>query len=218
MSNSSQGNTVKHEILECAANLFAESGFTETTIRELAKAADFKNPASLYHHFPSKNAILEHMLEEYITYNNGVFKDKNMSDILKKRPTADGILACLSTSFPSNRAGYYLKVLYVLLQEQFRNPIVRSYMTKGFILRSERNMKTIFNELKRLGVIRQDADPEYWVKTSSCLFYTFATRMMLGIGDSEPDFAGMGMVEMLRHTLDMMLEKCGTVMPTREAR
>jgi AcrR family transcriptional regulator len=213
MGYTSQGNVAKQKILDCAANLFSERGFTETTIREIAKEAGFKNPASLYYHFPSKNAILEHMLDDYSKYNNDVFKEKNISEILRKSPSTDGILACLSTSFPPEKEEYFIKILCVLLQEQFRNTIVRNYMIEYFILLAERNMNTIINELKGLGAIRQDADPDFWLKTTSCLFYTFATRLLLGIGDSEPDFTGMGMVEMLRNSIDIMLEKCGAMAP-----
>ena len=202
-------NTTKQKILARAAILFAEKGFTETTMRELAEAVGIK-AASLYNHFPSKTAILEHILEEYRTYNTDVFKDKNISHILRENPTSGGILACLQTSFPPDRAEYYYKVLCMLLQEQFRNPIVRDYMTEHLILRSQRNARIIIDTLKQLGVIRQDADPDYWVKAVSCLFYSFAARMMLGIGDKSAGFTGMGMAGMLKYTYDMMLEKCGT--------
>ena len=208
MSYSSQGSASKQRILDVAAHLFAEKGFTETTIRELASGAGYKNPASVYHHFDSKNAILEIMLEDYITYNNGIFRSKNITEILEKNPTTDGIMACLQTSFPPGKAEYYFKVLCVLLQEQFRNPIVRSYMSQQFILRSERNLNTIFTELKKLGVIRDDANSDYWQKTTACIFHTFATRSMLGIGDSTPEFTGMGMAELLRCTFDIMLDRC----------
>jgi len=206
MSRSSQVISTKQRILDSAAKLFAEKGFTETSVRELANDIGI-NSASLYNHFSSKNAILEQMLEDYITYNNGLFQERNISEILKNNPTTDGIIACLQTSFPPDRAEYFLKILYVLLQEQFRNPIVRNYMSKHFILRSERNMNTIINELKQIGVIRQDVDPDFWMKATSSLFHTFATRMMLGIGDNTSDFSGMGMAELLRYLLDLMLEK-----------
>jgi AcrR family transcriptional regulator len=209
MVYNSDKDTTKQKILACAAILFAEKGFTETTTRELAEAVGIK-AASLYNHFPSKTAILEHMLEDYRIYNTDIFKDKNISQILRENPTSDGILTCLQTSFPPDRAEYFLKVLCVLLQEQLRNPIVGSYMSEQFILRSERNARIIIEVLKELGVIRQDADPDFWVKASSSLFYFFATRMMLGIGDKAPGFKGMGIAEMLKHMFDMMLEKCGT--------
>ena len=200
--------TTKRRILDSAAKLFAEKGFTETSIRELAEVVGL-NPASLYHHFPSKNALLEHMLEDYSTYNNGVFGSRDISGVLRANPTTDGILACMQTSFPPDRSEYYLQVLNVMMQEQFRNPIVREYMTTRIILQAEDNMKRITDELKGLGIIRQDCDPDYWTKAISSLFYAFATRMMLDIGDNKPEYSGMGMVEMIRYTLDMMLERLG---------
>ena len=203
-------NTTKQRILECAANLFAEKGFTETTTRELAKAVGVKNPASLYFHFPSKLAILEHMLKDYTKYNTDVFEQKNIPETLRNNPNTDGILACYQTAFPPDRVEYYLKVLCVMLQEQLRNPVVQSYMSESLILRSERNTVTVIDALKELGLIRKDTDPDYWKKAVSSLFYSFATRMMLGIGDNTPEFKGRGMEEMLKCTFDILLKQYGT--------
>ena len=204
------GNPTRQRILEHAAVLFAEKGFTETSTRELAEAAGL-NSASLYYHFPSKNAILECMLEDYSKFNTDIIEDRDIRGILSNDPTSDGILACLQTSFPPDRVEYYLKVLHVLLHEQLRNPIMSSYMANQFILRSERSIKAVIDMLKNLGIIRKDADPDFWMKTASSLFYSFATRRMLGIGDDSSDFKGMRMVEMLKFTFDMMLEKCAAV-------
>jgi AcrR family transcriptional regulator len=74
MSNSLQGSPTKQRILDTAADLFAKKGFTETTVRELTKAIGFKNPASIYHHFQSKNAILEHLLNDYTVLNIDIFE------------------------------------------------------------------------------------------------------------------------------------------------
>ena len=210
MNYTVQESVVKRRILEIAANLFAEKGFTETSIRELSKAAGFKNPSSIYHHFPSKSAILEHMLEDYSMVNIDVFQSKDVVNILREEPNADGIMKCLQTSFPSDRAEYYMKVLCVLLQEQLRNPLVRDYVSQQIILRSQTNAEEIFGTLKKLGVIRQDADPDYWMKVSSSLMYSFAARMMMGLGDTMPDYIGMGMADLLKRTYEMMIEQCGT--------
>ena len=208
MTANLKGDITKQRILSCAAELFAEKGFTETTIRELAKAADLKNPASLYFYFPTKHAILEHMLEDY-TINTDYFKKQNIPEMLAKNSTTAGIVACYQTVFPEDRFEYYFKVLCVLLQEQLRNPIVRKYMSESIILRSERNTETVFSTLIKLGVIREDTDTDYWIKIVSSVIYAFAARSMLGIGDNAPDFTGKGMAEMLEYTYDMMLEKCG---------
>jgi len=213
MTSSIQGYETKQKILDCAAKLFAEKGFTETTTRELTNAVGLKNSASLYNHFPSKNAILEHMLEDYKQFNIDVFEQKNLLEALHEKPTAEGIMDCLTTTFPPERAEYYLRVLCVLLHEQLRNPLVREYISGQIIIRSELHLKIIVDVLKTLGVIRQDTDPDYWAKITSSLFYAFATRSMLGIGDSTPDFTGMGMVELLKYTFKLMLEQCAVENP-----
>ena len=202
--------TTKQKILECAANLFAVKGFTETTIRELAVEVGLKNPASLYFHFPSKHAILEHMLDDFTEYNTDVYMRKKTHETLQQNSTIDGIMQCYSTVFPESRMEYYLKVLCVVLQEQLRNPLVRTFTAEHIILSAEANTKSVIGALKDLGIIRQDVDPDFWMKSVSNLFYSFAARRMLGIGDNSPDFEGRGMVDMLKDLFELLLEKHGT--------
>ncbi|MCL2164686.1 MAG: TetR/AcrR family transcriptional regulator [Oscillospiraceae bacterium] len=207
MAQGLHGSISRQKILDTAAELFAKKGFTETTIRELSEAVGFKNSASIYHHFPSKGAVLQQILEDYSEFNINVFDNRDIRGILRKRPTADGVLECLQTSFPSDRAGYYINILCVMLQEQLRNPIVRTYVSEQIILRSEHHTEVIIGILKSLGVIRQDTDPDYWKKVVSSLFYSFASRMMMGIGDSGTDFTGLGMSGLLKRTYEIMFEK-----------
>jgi len=179
MATGSNEVTTRQRILEGAADLFAQQGFTETSIRELAESVGL-NPATLYYYFASKNEILEQMLEDYSIYNTDVFEHRNLVETLTENPNTEGVLNCLILAFPAERQDYYLKVLCVLLQEQLRNPIVRSYMSEHFILRSERNISTIIGILKSIGAIREDTDADLWMKLTSSLFYAFATRSMLG--------------------------------------
>ena len=208
-TNNDSSTGTKQRILDFAAGLFAEKGFTETSTRELAEAVGL-NPASMYYYFPSKTAILEHMIEDYSKHNSDVFKDKNLHQILEENPTADGILSCLQLSFPEGRQEYYVKVLCVLLQEQLRNPIVRAYISDRIILNAERNVRTIIDVLIELGFIHREINHDYWMKAHSSFLYSFASRMMLGIGDNSEDFTGMSMADMLRFNFNMMFEKCGT--------
>jgi len=54
------------EIVQIAGQLFAEKGFLATTIRDVADAAGILS-GSLYHHFTSKEAMVEELLREYWT-------------------------------------------------------------------------------------------------------------------------------------------------------
>jgi AcrR family transcriptional regulator len=51
----------RQRILDAAAKLFAERGFSSTSIRDIAAELDIANP-SIYHHFRSKEEILEELL------------------------------------------------------------------------------------------------------------------------------------------------------------
>lgn len=54
----------KAELVQIAGQLFAERGFLATTIRDVADAAGIQS-GSLYHHFTSKESMVEELLQDY---------------------------------------------------------------------------------------------------------------------------------------------------------
>jgi AcrR family transcriptional regulator len=199
--------STKQKILICAANLFALNGYTETSIRELAEFVGL-NGASIYSHFSSKKAILENILEDYLEQVWGNNNDKPFFSHLQENPTPDGIVSLMRLSFPDDKKDYYQKVLSVILQEQHRNPDIRKYVVENFI-NNELFIKKVFDTLKELNVIRRDVDPDIWMKIASSLLYSFANRMVLGIGDDSPEYSGKGMIDLLRDMYDVMFRVCG---------
>lgn len=59
-----EARDTRREILDAALELFSESGFFGTSMRQIAREVGVRESA-LYHHFPSKDAILEQLLEEF---------------------------------------------------------------------------------------------------------------------------------------------------------
>ena len=53
------------ELLEIAADLFAERGYVATTVRDIAEAAGILS-GSLYHHFDSKESMVDAILSTFI--------------------------------------------------------------------------------------------------------------------------------------------------------
>lgn len=53
------------ELLAIAARMFAEHGLRETTVRQIADAAGILS-GSLYHHFPSKEAMVDEILTGFL--------------------------------------------------------------------------------------------------------------------------------------------------------
>jgi AcrR family transcriptional regulator len=207
--------STRQKILESAIQLFAMKGYTETTIRELAAAVGIKE-ASLYNHFPSKSAILDYILEEYAQIASPNFIQERLVT-LKDNPSAEGILSCMRLIFPEGKEEYYFKELCVIIQEQHRNPVVRKFMSEEIILSTEQVVRVIIDKLKECGHLRPDTDGDFWIKAHSSLLYAFASRALLGIGDSSSNFSGMGMVEMLQQLFDLMLKTCGVQDVTTQA-
>ena len=58
--------TRRSELLAIAAELFAERGFKNTTVRDIADAAGILS-GSLYHHFDSKEAMVDELLDSFQT-------------------------------------------------------------------------------------------------------------------------------------------------------
>lgn len=58
-----EGRDTRRAILDAALDLFAQGGFAGTSMRQIARAVGVRESA-LYHHFPSKAAIFEALLEE----------------------------------------------------------------------------------------------------------------------------------------------------------
>ena len=56
--------TRREELLDIAARLFAERGFKNTTVRDIADAAGILS-GSLYHHFDSKEAMVDELLDSF---------------------------------------------------------------------------------------------------------------------------------------------------------
>ncbi|QIG43021.1 TetR/AcrR family transcriptional regulator [Nocardioides anomalus] len=56
--------TRREELLRIAARLFAEKGFRNTTVRDIADAAGILS-GSLYHHFDSKESMVDEILSTF---------------------------------------------------------------------------------------------------------------------------------------------------------
>ena len=209
LDNNQQNISTKQKILNSAAHLFAMKGYTETTIREIAASIGLTE-ASIYNYFPSKNDILECILEEYAQLMASVVYKGDRLNTLGKDLTADDIMSCLTLVFPEGKEEYFLTQLCVVLHEQYRNPVVRKFVTEHIFYNSERVFTALIDRMKELNVLRQDTDADLWAKLYSSLIYTFCNRVLLGIGDINPGFTGMGMYKLIHSMCVLMLEICGT--------
>ena len=70
----SAGVTRRDELLKIAARLFAERGFRNTTVRDIADAAGILS-GSLYHHFDSKESMVDEILQTFQSQLFAAYED-----------------------------------------------------------------------------------------------------------------------------------------------
>lgn len=56
----------KHEVVDVAKKLFAERGVRQTTVREIGASVGILS-GSLYHHFGSKDELVDHIVRDFVT-------------------------------------------------------------------------------------------------------------------------------------------------------
>lgn len=78
------------ELLEIAAGLFAERGFVATAVREIADAAGILS-GSLYHHFDSKESMMDEILRQFLDTQRGAF-DRVLAESTDARTTITGLI------------------------------------------------------------------------------------------------------------------------------
>jgi len=185
----------KTEILNGAINLFSQKGYTETSMREIALEAKIL-PGSIYNHFKSKQEILDRILNDYAGYINRSVFLRGAVEKLKSKVTLDGILECMSLTFPESEAERYRKMLYIILHEQHRIDSVRHYVVEKIILENERYVKSIVDMLLDNGLI-EPVDSDAVAKLHVATIYFWSNANLFGI-DMTPEFTKSSMSDTLR--------------------
>lgn len=82
--------TRREELLQIAGGLFAQRGFKNTTVRDIADAAGILS-GSLYHHFDSKEAMVDELLSSFQTALFATYDEIVASD-LDARAKVDAVV------------------------------------------------------------------------------------------------------------------------------
>jgi TetR/AcrR family transcriptional regulator, cholesterol catabolism regulator len=144
--------TRRDQLLEIAAGLFATKGFRNTTVRDIADAAGILS-GSLYHHFDSKESMVDEILS---TFQEELFGQY------------DEILA--SDADPRTKLEQAVRVSFEAIDQHhsevaiFQNDAAHLSTLAGFGYLEERHAQsrevwmTLLREAKEAGVLRADLD------------------------------------------------------------
>ena len=146
--------TRRDELLRIAAKLVAERGFRNTTVRDIADASGILS-GSLYHHFDSKESMVDEILQ---TFQNELFA--GYDEILaSKAPARERIEAAVRLSFDALDQHHHEVAI-------FQNEADWLGTQERFTYLAERNAQsrnvwvTLLSEGVAAGELRSDLDVE----------------------------------------------------------
>ncbi|SNT09502.1 TetR/AcrR family transcriptional regulator [Rhodococcoides kyotonense] len=148
-----QGSQRRQALVEIAAELFAERGFRSTTVREIGDAAGVLS-GSLYHHFDSKETIIDEILTSYLdnlmeTYRDIVAREEDPTSTLRQ------LIVAAFVSLGPHRAAI------TVIQNE------RNYLSQfprfAYLTKAETDVRRIWVKVIQDGiadgVFRDDLDP-----------------------------------------------------------
>jgi AcrR family transcriptional regulator len=180
------GEITKAELVEKAGKLFQEQGYDQTTINDIIWSVGVSKGA-FYHHFASKDEILEEITKEYIkvliskvgaianksglnaleklnkiivVVSAGKFQDKNISSILKKSlSTLDNARAIikLQEMVIENTYGHYEKIIRQGIDEGLLD-VAEPEITARLYLRFMYSIKVEMHHCLEEGVLKEKFD------------------------------------------------------------
>jgi len=142
----------RDELLSIAATLFAERGFKNTTVRDIADAAGILS-GSLYHHFDSKESMVDELLDTFQTELWKKYDAIEASDLTPKAKL-EAIVRASFEAIGEHRnevAIFQSDALYLATFERF-----------DYLIERNRKFRTLWTGLLEAGVasgeLRADLD------------------------------------------------------------
>ncbi|MFC7339795.1 TetR/AcrR family transcriptional regulator [Saccharopolyspora griseoalba] len=150
---SGAGSARRAELLEIAAQLFATRGYAQTTVRDIADEAGILS-GSLYHHFSSKETMLEEILRSFM---DGLLErfQEIVAGAAAPREALDGLVRYSFTAIHEQQAAVSLYQNEIALLSRLPD--------FGFVEESSRRVESIWiavlEEGRRTGDFREDLEP-----------------------------------------------------------
>lgn len=190
--------STKEKIVLAAFDLFAEKGYDGVGVDQIAEAVGIKGP-SLYHHFKSKEEILNALIER-----NEIYYETHFGLVAKMDNFPQNVDDLVELSMKRINVTIHdeniKKARMFMTMEQFRNPEIRELTTKHFLTGLEELYTVLFSHMMKDGIIKED-DPRM-------LAFEFVApiTMLVHLIDRQPEKEAETLIKMeqfMRHFIDM---------------
>lgn len=194
MSGLDQGSKVmtdtKERIFDEATRLFAEKGYSLTTVREIGAAAGISDSV-IYRYFTDKAAILDGVLERFLEMLKGYLLTSKQVDTLIDTLSSRELLNRCFPNFRKEDTEFMLKAYRVLFMEQLTNEKAAAIVTWGLHDESAHSVQYILDRLIDRGEI-PDFDTQFfsrlWARAMFSLAMSWMSCPNSGISDEYYDF------------------------------
>jgi AcrR family transcriptional regulator len=147
------GSERRAALVKIAAELFARNGFASTTVRQIADAAGVLS-GSLYHHFDSKESIIDDLLssclDELLTQYRSIIADDGPPTEVFSR-----LVRAAFESFAKHRAA----IMVMLNERNYLAQFPRFSYLPAAEAEAEQMWTKVIREGIRTGDFREDLDP-----------------------------------------------------------
>ena len=155
-SRPSNGNELlrQAELLQIAADLFAERGYVATTVRDIAEAAGILS-GSLYHHFDSKESMIDEILSTFINQTLETY-DAVVAEGLTPKETFERLVQVSLASMTTARSA----ILIYQNESRFLAQVERFAYLRDAHRRFERIWTGVLERGIEAGEFRPGIDPK----------------------------------------------------------
>ena len=147
----------KEKIFNVSVDLFSEHGYDGVSIRQIAREVGIKE-SSIYNHYPSKEAILDSILNYYI--------DKMLSEEIPLNETSANLDISFDYFYNAGLNAFasqlkdekMSKITRIILIESYHNDKIRDFLKKSIIEEAVNGWIVLFDLMKSKRLIREDVD------------------------------------------------------------
>ena len=147
----------KEKIFNVSIDLFSEYGYDGVSIRRIAGEVGIKE-SSIYNHYPSKESILESILDYYI--NRMLSEDIPLNQASENLDVGFDYfynmgLVAFTTQLRDEKMS---KITRIILIESYHNEKIRLFLRESIIDEAVDGWIVLFDLMKSKGIIRKDCD------------------------------------------------------------
>ncbi len=167
--------STKEKILHVSIDLFAQKGFKDVTVRDIAKAVGIK-ASSLYKHYENKNDILENifgLFREMI--GRTAFPKENLRQYIETVSPEKYLNESFALFKQVMWAPLTVKIAKIITIEQQRNHSVRQFFREELIEKPIQTLRNVFDIMAETGAIDKGTDTRALAEEYSsyiiCLYF-----------------------------------------------